>query len=371
MKIAIPGDALAKAMALCSRVSMRGYVIPCCQHVRIEAGDTIRITRTNLEIYLTVKVEGEIAETGVAIVPAAELQSLAKIAGKALIEIDATLLVARVSFSGSSAEMHMLPEGDFPQRPPEIDPRPCDGKLLADALAICSPAISTEETKYYLNGVFFQHVSGIGYAVATNGHQMHSVAMPDTNFGCGILPHAAVSLVAEVAAGGGPVRFSIDERRWCVGSDAAVAEGPVIDATFPDWQRVRLADRTPWVIADREALASAVRLAQVGMDRRSRLVVIDAKDGAITVRGLARGDGPFAKPPSASFEADVRQPLLATYNADYLLDGLEAMDCDEVAIAAIPDGRMEIEPRQQVTGMHVTATIMGVRASPAEMGVAA
>ncbi|MBX8803458.1 DNA polymerase III subunit beta, partial [Ochrobactrum sp. MR28] len=121
-------------------------------------------------------------------------------------------------------------------------------KQLATALNLVSFAISTEETRYYLNGIYW-HVTGIMEdallgAVATDGHRLafHKMPMPEelsTDMPGVIIPRRTINLLPALAAGDGDVFIELNSNKIrFTFADGTVLSSKLIDGTFPEYERV-------------------------------------------------------------------------------------------------------------------------------------
>ena len=146
--------------------------------------------------------------------------------------------------------------------------------------AAVSPAISTEATRYYLNGIALQHRAATGrlVAVATDGHRLVEYAptaavlgaMPDT-----IVPKYAAAQITRVIKATKPattptITVEVDDTRstWHVGPTTVSV--PHIDGSYPDYERVIPAGQASWLTLDRASLHRATRSVALPLPPRER-----------------------------------------------------------------------------------------------------
>lgn len=105
-----------------------------------------------------------------------------------------------------------------------------------ESLSFVALAMSTEEARYYLNGVFFDK-NGI---VATDGHRLHQVKMPGAYNAKAILPRQGVNIILDCAKeeGVGEITIYFGETKYSVDIGNYSIQGRLIDGTFPDYGRV-------------------------------------------------------------------------------------------------------------------------------------
>lgn len=374
MKFSAPADALRAALARVTGIIEARQVVPVLGCVRIVAsGRVLRVSATDLEIWVDALVEGAAVEDdGEAVIPAAELSKLVTLAKKSHVEIDVAERVATLRYGRTSAELLTLPVEDFPRAPSwsEYAMQDVDGALLARALRFCGVTMSDEETKFFLRGVHLMARDGGTIADGTDGHTLHRMTLPAMPVaGHAIIPGKHVPVAAAIADAGGRVLLGLGETWWAVEGGGVRARGSIIDGTFPDVDRIIATDPELVAIVDRDALREAIDAAATGALKTASKavhVVLDIAGDEIAVRGFKPGSA-LARGVSTSIDAETRAPLRATFNASYLQDTLRALDCDRVAIFSPDPLIIHVEPAQQPVKARAKAVIMGIRASAEEM----
>lgn len=257
---------LKAAVAFAARATARRNTIPILDNVRITAGDEgITVAGTNLDMEASRVAEG--SGHGDFTLPAKTLLSLIRVADgdQVAIQSDGEGRV-KISSGSITARLRTMPADDFPAFLAPYD----DGAAVAFSegsltwlLRAVRPAISAEETRYYLNGIFLHHVGGEVRAVATDGHRLalRRLKQDAPDFG-NIIPRCAIPLLIEAGAGDtsatfhrqietGEIETYIDyqkrqqTRAKKVGRFEARFSGDgwtvkikTIDGQFPDYSRV-------------------------------------------------------------------------------------------------------------------------------------
>lgn len=138
----------------------------------------------------------------------------------------------------------VCPLSDWPtnQDPEFSEPVEMDAPLLLRALDACAPAISTEETRYYLNGVFFEPADGNLRMVATDGHRLslYEVEGQDWPFPSAIVPLKVITWLRRHLKGHDKIQISHEGKlmRLRFATDAWTLDTKLIDGTYPDYRRV-------------------------------------------------------------------------------------------------------------------------------------
>ena len=196
--------------------------VPMLSCVRIEArpNATVTLDCTDLDRYGTVTLAATVSSPGAFMVDRATLADFAKRAAKAkdgaLSIIDDGDGRARFSGGGATATLNTLPAEDWPT----LNCKPSDTPLsvnyaaadLADDLARLAPAMSKEETRYYLNGICFDVLDGELRLAATNGHALSLIergARVDCADMAPILPDRAIQGIAAMLKGEESAAISI------------------------------------------------------------------------------------------------------------------------------------------------------------------
>ncbi|MFN3473543.1 MAG: DNA polymerase III subunit beta [Blastomonas sp.] len=167
--------------------------------------------------------------------------------GKAGADAEVTISVAdgrlKMACGRARFDFPTLPVADFPHIAcGDWDAQwEMPGSTLAEMLAHCRPAASTEETRYYLNGVFFERNAAELIAVATDGHRLHTVCLPAPDgsepLKHSIVPRKAAAAMAALCAEA-RVELAFSPGKVRMDSGETVMTAKLIDGTFPDWRRV-------------------------------------------------------------------------------------------------------------------------------------
>lgn len=368
MKFSVPASAFKAALDRCSRVIQRRNLIPILTHVAIEASaGGLRIRSSNLQTYISVDVpDAAVSIHGETCAPADELIKLVAAAGKAVLSVEMDGHALRIAWPRASAELNTLPVADFPAVNLDVDhSSPIDSELLIAALRFCSRAVDPRSDREYLQGVCIRSDQGGARIYGTNGHVAHRAVTPGSNFGgSGIIPAADVDLICGLV---GPMRFSVSERAWSASVDGVAIHGCVIDAIYPDVDRV-LPEFPLSAVIDREALTDAIGVASIGSGVLNKfpVVAINASDGAIRVRGIEPGAG-LASGARVEFDAEIRTPGALALNAKYALSTLGAIGTDLVSLMVSHGNGVSIEPAEQRADLTLTSYIMSRRATAEQL----
>lgn len=324
MELAIGKADFARALASVSKAIEARNTIPILGCVRLAAEDgTLRVRGTDLDIEVTDTAPADIVTPGALCVEAKLLSSIvAKAGGDILLaERDGKLVIK----SGRSRfTLAVLPASDFPEMPDadyaatfEID--------LAAMFAPCVHAISSEETRYYLNGIYFASDGETTVAVATDGHRLvrhKGEALPP--FSGVIAPRKLVGMLPK-----GGVQVSVSNSKIRLVQDGLTIISKLIDGTFPDYERVIPRSNAVKFAADREELMRAADRVVTISTERGRGVKLSLAPGSLVLS--ARSDVGDAQDEVAIDYSG--EPHDVGFNSQYLRDMLATLPAGKVEFA--------------------------------------
>ncbi|MFZ0559920.1 MAG: DNA polymerase III subunit beta [Methylovirgula sp.] len=340
MQVTLERAALLKALGHVHRVVERRTTIPILSNVLVSAEPgSVLLRATDLDLEVTERLPADVAQPGATTLPAHILYEIVrKLPEGAQVSLEggeeAGQLLLR---SGRSRfQLQALPESDFPDLAAgdfthQFKLAASDVKKLIDKTQF---AISSEETRYYLNGIYVHCVESEGgamlRAVATDGHRLAriEIAAPPGSAGMPgvIIPRKAVTevqkliedLAREVAIEISPTkaRFSLDD---------VVLTTKLIDGTFPDYMRVIPAGNDKYLTVEREQFQQAVDRVSTISSERGRAVKLAMADGKLTLSVNNPDSGSAVEELEVDYDA---APLDIGFNARYLLDITNQLDGD-------------------------------------------
>jgi DNA polymerase-3 subunit beta len=333
MKLTLERSHLLKCLSHVHRVVERRNTIPILSNVLLKAEeDRLVIRATDLDMEILETLPAMLDEPGSTTVPAHMLHDIVrKLPDGADITLstrdDSTMILQ----SGRSRfELQCLPESDFP----DITVGTFSNSFAMQAtefrrlIELTQFAISTEETRYYLNGIYFHLLAGDGApqlcAVATDGHRLAKATasapqgteeMPGV-----IIPRKAVGelfkLVSE-SDDSSELTLELSEAKIRVTCGAVVLTSKMIDGTFPDYERVIPTGNTKRLLVERRALASAVDRVSTIASERGRAVKMSLADQTLVLSVNNPDSGSATEELAIDYEGE---PMDIGFNARYVLD---------------------------------------------------
>jgi DNA polymerase-3 subunit beta len=340
MKITLERSALLKALSHLHRVVERRNTIPILSNVLIEAKDgQVEFKATDLDLEATEVVAAEVAVAGATTVSAHTFHDIVrKLAEGAQVSLEIAPDTGQLLLRSGRSRFFLqcLPAADFPdltagEFPHKFDLPAVDLRRLIDNAQF---AISTEETRYYLNGIYFHTAEVDGAtmlrAVATDGHRLARIEMPAPPGSAGmpgvIAPRKAVSEILKLLEDPTKdvtVEISPVKARFRLGDVTLTTK--LIDGTFPDYNRVIPLNNEKRLIVDKDQFQRAVdRVSTISSDR-GRAIKLSIGDNRMTLSVNNPDSG------SASEEIEVdydSAPMDVGFNSRYLLEIAQQLSGD-------------------------------------------
>ncbi|MGB8275017.1 MAG: DNA polymerase III subunit beta [Alphaproteobacteria bacterium] len=332
MKLTIERAALLKSLAHAQNVVERRTTIPILSNVLIEADKrALSLAATDMEIAIVEKVPAEVSKPGALTAPAHTLYDIVrKLPEGAQVELSYGDNGARLNLSSGRSRftLSVLPREEFPAMsggsyPHKFQLPAAELRTLIDRSAF---AISTEETRYYLNGIYVHALDSGGItvlrAVATDGHRLARFEMPCPEGAAGmpgvIVPRKTVHELRKLVDGSdAPVNLALSETKIRFTFDDIELTSKLIDGTFPDYQRVIPEGNDKVMEVDCRLFADAVDRVSTISSEKSRAVKLEIKKGSLTLSASSPDNGSATEELEVSYTGT---PLEVGFNSRYLLD---------------------------------------------------
>ena len=345
MKLTIERATLLSSLAHVQSVVERRNTIPILANVRIDAqgGDRLRLTATDMDLAVVDEAEATVEQEGAVTTTALTLYDIVR-------KLPDGAQVSMRLEGGDSGQLDLvsgrshfrlscLPIAEFPVMADDELPHSfaLPREHLRRLIDKTRFAISTEETRYYLNGIYLHKAAdqdGTAQlrAVATDGHRLScaDVALPD---GAADMPGVIVprKTVAEVRKliddGDEPVSVALSETRIRFEVGAASLTSKLIDGSFPDYERVIPRGNNNIMTIASSGFAEAVdRVSSISTDR-SHAIKLSIRPGQVTLTANSPDTGTATEELDADYGAE---PLEIGLNARYVMDVAGQIESDEI-----------------------------------------
>jgi len=334
MKLTIERAALLKALSHVQSVVERRTTIPILSNVLLRAENgRLALSATDMDLEIVEQVPARVERDGQTTAPAHTLYDIVrKLREGAQVELEMpggrnemTLRSGRSTFT-----LACLPPEDYPVM--------AAGDLLhhfaLSAVELRSLidrtrfAISTEETRYYLNGIYLHATKSnevpVVRAVATDGHRLARVEMTAPEGAAGmpgiIVPRKTVLELRKLIEEGDAereVQIALGETKIRCAIGEAALTSKLIDGTFPDYDRVIPANNDKFLEVECKSFAEAVDRVSTISTERSRAVKLAIERGGLVVSATSPENGTAVEELEVRYEST---PIEIGFNSRYLLD---------------------------------------------------
>lgn len=338
MKISIERGTLLKAVGQAQSVVERRNTIPILANVLIEAeGETVSFRATDLDIEVVDKAPAQVERAGATTVNAVMLHEIVrKLPDGALVSLtdDGASGRLEVAAGRSHFTLATLPKEDFPVMASSeyhsnfSAPAPVLRRLFDKSKF----AISTEETRYYLNGVYMHVADTDGTralrCVATDGHRLARI---DAELPAGaedmpgvIVPRKTVGELRKLLDDDDmKIAVSVSETKVRFATPDITLTSKVIDGTFPDYSRVIPTGNTRKLEVDAQEFAQAVDRVATVSSERSRAVKLQLDEDRLILSVNAPDSGAAEEELAVAYGDE---KLEIGFNAKYLLEIASQVD---------------------------------------------
>ncbi len=341
MKFSIERADLLRSLNHVQSVVERRNTIPILANVLLKAeGDTLALTATDMDVEVIESVSAKVTDGGVTTVPAHTLYDIVrKLHDDSSIEIESTAGESTLELKSGRSKFRLgcLSQEDFPKMG-SSDTFAYNFSIPADALRTLIDrtrfAISTEETRYYLNGIYLHATECDGIdvlrAVATDGHRLARFDMPlpegaKDMLGV-IIPRKTVNEIRKlVDEAGDDIKIAISENKIKFEFDHIALTSKLIDGTFPDYNRVIPANNDKFLEINPNEFANAVdRVATISTEK-SRVIMLALSNKMMMLSASTPDSGSATEEIEVNFEAD---PMEIGFNSTYLIDITKQMNSE-------------------------------------------
>jgi len=345
MQFSVEKEIFLKGLARVQGIVEKRNTIPILSNVLIEAAnDTIRLTATDLEVGMRASYPAKITATGKITVSAKKLYEIIK----ELPEQEITFRAKEncwieISCGKSLFNIVGLASDEFPHFPDvnADEMIPINGSLLNEMIEKTVFSISTDETKYNLNGIYFRTLNENGKdllrLVATDGHRLALAQknVPTANIdelaqGV-ILPRKGIHELKKIAEeSDGDVRIGFMDNSAVVIRENTTVIMRLVNGDFPDYNRVIPKQNDDIALMGRDILLHALRRMAILSSEKSKGVKLQFKNGLLEISS----SNPDVGDAHEELEITYNGPEITIgFNARYMIDILQALDNDKIKLA--------------------------------------
>lgn len=338
LRVTVSRDALAQKLGIVARgVSSRTAVQILSGILLRSEGDQLQLAATDMELSLRASLPARVESEGSVVVPGKLLVDLVRQlpAEEVRIEHGADDGVLRITSGASNSQVNTFAAADFP-RLPELDVQLHSLKAAAvlETIGRVRRAASRDESRPVLTGILVRFEPGKLVMAATDSYRLSVKETPleaDVPELEAIVPARALEELSRIAAGAETLELGVRENQVIFGADGVWLTSRRIDGQFPNFKQL-LPDTFEHVVAlNRAEVLEVVRRTSVLAQRNSPLRLRFA-EGELVISSQTQDVGESRESLPIQY---VGEALEIGFNAEFLRDGLDSVEGDEVTINLI------------------------------------
>ena len=345
MKFKINRDHFANGLAQVLNVVGSKATMPILSNVLIEAEkDQISLTTTNLDLGIRCKIKAEVKETGSVTLPVKRLATIVRELPNVDVTFDATPNhQVKLTSGGSNFRIMGIGKEEFPPLPEFGDEKAYtleQGELTA-MLKSVAYAQSSDETRYILNGVYFNFKDGKLSLVATDGRRLALVSkeldVPAASAGAIILPAKTVGELTRLLDKGEKVKINFNERRaaFQIATDKDTSGlidhvylySKVVEGNYPNYHQVIPKETHQRIKLERELFLQCVHRAALVCSEKSNSVKIKLTSNLLEITAQSPDFGEAHESMAIGYSGP---ELQVAFNPVFVMDPLRALTKDEI-----------------------------------------
>ncbi|MBM3865578.1 MAG: DNA polymerase III subunit beta [Verrucomicrobia bacterium] len=374
MKFKINRDHFANGLAQVLNVVGSKATMPILSNVLIEAEkDHISLTTTNLDLGIRCRIKAEIKDPGAVTLPVKRLAGIVRELPNLDVAVDGSPNhQVKLTSGGSTFKIMGISKEEFPPLPEfgEEKAHSLAQSEMATMLRSVAYAQSTDESRYILNGVYFNFRDGRLFLVATDGRRLALVSkemeIPADSAGAIILPAKTVGELSRLLDKGEKVRISFNDRRaaFQIATDKDASGlvdniylySKVVEGNYPNYQQVIPKETHQRIKLERELLLQCVHRAALVCSEKANSVKIRLTSNLLEITAQSPDFGEAHESMAISYSGP---DLQVAFNPAFVMDPLKALTKDEVFFEV----KDEVSPGVFKTLENFVCVIMPVRLS--------
>jgi DNA polymerase III subunit beta len=334
-KFKVSKDKILDGLQRVQNIVSTRTTLPILSNVLVQAGSgSVSLTTTDLDVGVRCSVEAEVSKAGATTLPARRLFSILKEVPAPDIEIEIDDKNAASIRSGTSFYKVMgLPAEEFPPFPKADGAKTLilEQPLMRDLLRKTAYAVSNDETRYVLNGVYLNFKADKLTVVATDGRRL-ALIEHDTEVAKGaecefILPTKAVAELQHLLADKGDLKLAVGENQLIADLGMTTLVSKLIEGTYPNFRQVVPTETKERITLERELLLAALHRASIMASEKSQSVKFTFSKNTLTLTANTPDVGEAKETLSVNYKG---KEIAVAFNPQYVMDPLRNLDADEI-----------------------------------------
>lgn len=340
MKLSIAKEELIKGLQAVQNVVSTRTTLPVLTNILLIAeGKNLQLTGTDLDVTITCQVEGEIEKEGSVTLPAKRFVGIVRELESEEIELESDDRSVCTIKSGSSFyKVNGLPAEEYPAKPksaegisvtlPQVN--------LRRMLKRTSFAVSTDETRYVLNGIYLTMKEQRVTLVATDGRRLaltdEEIELPEEADVQIIVPTKAINELARLLQDEGTVEISCGQNQasFTLGGEdqmAILMVTKLVDGNYPNYKQVIPSETGERITLGREEFLHALRRADIMTSDKANSVKLSFTRNNLSITANTPEVGEARESLAINYKG---KEVAIAFNPTYLMDPLKALESDDI-----------------------------------------
>jgi DNA polymerase-3 subunit beta len=347
MNLSIAKDQLLAGLQAVQNVVSTRTTLPILSNVLLRAeGNRVELTATDLDVTVTCAVEATVRTPGATTIPVKKLFGIARELASTEVDIEVDDKNTAAVRSGSSFfKIRGLGAEEFPPLPAFKEDRKVTlpQEKVKGILRKTSFAISTDESRYVLNGIFFSLKEHKLTMVATDGRRLalveEEVDVPATSLGEFIVPAKAVNELTRLLQDKGEVEIKFSENQAAFAlkdekGNITLLITKLIEGSYPNYRQVIPAETKERVTLGREEFLHALRRAEIMTSDKQNSVKLNFSKNNLSITANSPDVGEARENMAISYKG---KDMAIAFNPGYVIEPLNALTTDEVYLELIDE----------------------------------
>ncbi len=342
MKFRIAKEAFLDGLQQVQHVVSSRTTLPILSNVLIEASDEgLRLTTTDLDVGVSGVTTAEVSKPGATTLPVKRLVNIIRELPSAEIEVSVDgKNVASIKSGPSFFKIIGLPDGEFPPLADFEDAKEykIPQTIFRNGLKKTSYAISTDETRYVLNGIFASFKEGKLTLVATDGRRLamvdHELEFPSSHEVDFIVPTKAVQELQRHLSTEGEMTLKLSDNQVCFEIGSSIIVSKLIEGNYPNYRQVIPGDSKERLTLSREQLLETTRRVSLLSSEKSNSVKLTFGQNTVDVMANSPDIGEANETLEVKYEG---KEFSIAFNPEFLMAPLKSLEEDEIHLDLIDE----------------------------------
>ena len=346
MNLTITKDQIIAGLQAVQNVVSTRTTLPILSNVLLRAeGGHVEFTATDLDVTVACKVEAKVSKPGATTLPVKKLFGIVReLTGEIEIETDEKN-VSSIRSGSSFFKIHGLGADEFPPLPKFKDEKKVNQpqENIRAMIRKTSFAVSTDESRYVLNGIFVSLKEGKMTLVATDGRRLalvdEEVEISEKSAGEFIVPAKAINELNRLLQDKGEVelKFGENQASFALKNEngfSVLLITKLIEGNYPNYRQVIPGEAKERIAVGREELVQALRRAEIMTSEKANSVRLNFGKNLLTITANSPEVGEARETLAINYKG---KEIAIAFNPRYLIDPLNALTEDEIFIELIDE----------------------------------